>query len=173
MAQQFIMPPQVEILDIYFKTMLAGYLNPEAVYVPLNHSPEERCFTYSEGKWVATDTYRVCQNSPYIRRILAVCYNSYRVWMMEFIGHYTANAIPCLKAALKIQCESRTFIGGRGPAQLVQGTFSYHNCSIGNNFANFQGKEQIVESSPQGSIDCGGHLYSGGLRREYGVAARR
>lgn len=85
--------------------------------------------------------------------------------MMQYFGEYHAEAIPCLKAALREAYSRREFIGGRGPKTFQQGEYTYWNHCERDGFGSFYGREGVNKGycGKRGSGTIGSHSYQGGL----------
>ena len=91
-----------------------------------------------------------------------VSFEDIPVWMMQYFGEYDKEAIPCLKAALRVAYERKEFNGGRGPNLFRYGGCVYRNFpdDVRSIPEYFSGSEEIRGTS---STARGWHRYQGGL----------
>ncbi|MBI2025431.1 hypothetical protein HYT04_01430 [Candidatus Kaiserbacteria bacterium] len=157
-----------EMKEVFFDAMMAGYASAtkvqKATIVELPGS--KLAPPYERGPWLVVDPYLVTPMSSYSGGMTVILYERMPVWMMQYYGSYPAEAIPCLKAALRETYSKRQFFGGRGPTNHFSfGEFYYLN-EIDDGYRNqrdhfklFAGSEWVGHRNAK----VGWHMYKGGL----------
>lgn len=143
-------------LGHFLEAMKTGYANTPAKGT-IAEMPGSKTIEYRHGKWRVFDAYLVTPQSAYSGGSTIIWYGPVPIWMMQYLGHYDKEAIPCLKAALKENYQAGKFRGGRGPEWFVNDGYTYINVVEHNNFSNHSwGKEAIY--GPDGKM-AGYHRY--------------
>ena len=134
-------------MGIFFLAMQQGYAaKPERGTSP--EIPGSKTIEYHHENWRVLDTYIVTPKSPYSGGTTIVYWNEIPMWMMQYLGWYADEAIPCLKAALRANYEQDIFNGGRGPDFFEHEGFHYINVVMSNNFhGRTNGQEAVFDSN--------------------------
>ncbi len=151
---------QRNVQDSFFDAMMAGYAGaaqekekPDLPGLKVIEWTNEYC-----GSWRVLDSYLVSSLGQYSGGTTTIWYNDTPIWMMQYMGYYREEAIPCLKAALRANYERKEFNGGRGPQVFRQDGLIYLNTTTSNNFyGDAHGEEKIV--SEDGRTTLGEHRY--------------
>ena len=140
----------------FFDAMKEGYA-ADSEPGTLLQVPGSKTQEYSEGPWRLLDTYLVTPLGDQSGGTTFIWYDDIPIWMMQYIGSYSKEALFCLKIALMENYGKNIFLGGRGPETLLYEGYLYLNQVQQNEFyGHTYGREMII--SPQGSI-CGMHRY--------------
>lgn len=161
-----------EMVNVFFAAMNAGYAAPtKPKKSRIAELPGSKTTTYVEGPWGVIDTYLVTPLGSRSGGMTVISCKDIPVWMMQYLGQYDEEAIPCLKAALRAAYVENQFFGGRGPDEFVHGEFIYRNeidRSYRSDFQNsnfFKGYEKIQKRArdAQGAMGAvmGWHSYQG------------
>ena len=137
----------IEQVRLFFlKAMAEGWARgaEEIRLVSLNGF---RAIPFQEGYLTLLDYYYVHPVSAKSVGTTTIWYDGAPVWSMNYGGFYRKEAIVCLKHALLKTYREPVFIGGRGPVSHMEGKLFYSNKVIANDFANFRGREEIVDST--------------------------
>ena len=155
---EFVIEPhfQQSALTTFFQAMQEGYaLTREKGTIP--ELPGSKTIEFLHGDWRVLDTYIVSPQSPYSGGTTMMWYGEIPIWMMQYVGYYDDDAIPCLRAALRTNYEQSIFNGGRGPDFFEHEGFHYINAAMSNNFfGRTNGQEAIFDSEKK---IRGIHLY--------------
>lgn len=157
-----------EMETVFFQAMSTGYANnaKKETFADVG-----KLVDFTEGPWTVIDGYLKTPLGPRSGGLMAMSYEGVPVWMMQYMGQYSDDAIPCLKAALRAAYVEKKFFGGRGPERFVCDGLVYQNDVDrsyrgdfqGSNF--FQGYEKIQRqgSGPNGAPGeaLGWHSYQG------------
>ena len=151
----------------FFEAMLAGYASGvEKGAIP--EMPGSKAIEWTNdrnGNWRVLDTYIVTPFSAYSGGTTLIWLNDIPVWMMQYLGHYPKEAIPCLRAALRTAYEAEEFFGGRGPEIFTHKGYTYvNNVRVNDFFMDARGEEMIF--GPDGSI-IGKHSYQSTFLVDY------
>ncbi len=158
------------MMDIFFEAGNYEYANhpretriielPGAKVIPFNSAPWE-----VDYEWSDTPLGPRCGGTK------TIFYEGIPVWMLQCLGQYSEEALPCLMAALRTACAEKKFFGGRGPEEFTLGEYVYRNeveRAYRGNFENsdfFQGYERVtrVTGNADGSLGkvVGWHSYQG------------
>ena len=151
-----------EIVDVYFKAMMAGYFGEKTGNVVIEKTENRKKITYKEGDLAVTDSYT--DNFG----ITEVFWKEQTVWSMYYYGHYPAEAIPHLINTLKPQLENKTWLGGRGPKLVEMGKIFYENIVETNDPMEFRGMETITSLGlDEKPVVIGYHRYCGKAVEEF------
>lgn len=133
-------------MEIFFTAMQEGYVsNSEKGTVP--EIPGSKTIEYRHNEWRVLDMYLVTPKSPYSGGTTIIYYGEIPMWMMQYVGYYDEEALPCLKAALKTTYDEKVFNGGRGPDFFEHGGFHYINAPTSNDFhGRTNGQEAIFDA---------------------------
>ncbi len=140
----------------FMNAMKAGYASKptKGTIVEL---PGSKTIEYTHEKFRLLDSYIVTPQSGYSGGTIHEWWAAIPVWMMQFMGYYDEDAIPCLKAALNANYERGVFYGGRGPGFFLHDGYTYINTVEENDFhGHVRGKETIY--NPAGN-PVGWHRY--------------
>jgi len=149
------------IPDIFFNAMRAGYAGG-AKAVTGSELPGSRTITHQGGDWEVVDTYFVTPQGPSSGGTTVISYCGIPVWMMQYMGEYPSDALPCLKAALRSTYTKGVFVGGRGPKRFAYHELTYvNNVAENSTFNKFSGEEHIFV--PMTGNVLGQHTYQGML----------
>jgi hypothetical protein len=139
----------------FMAAMNAGYAKTPAkgtiVEMPGSKTIEYRC-----DKWRVLDTYFITPQSEYSGGGTVIWYGPVPVWMMQYLGYYEKEAIPCLKVALAHQYNQEKFNGGRGPDFFHFENYTYINRVEKNEFRHARGEEMVFDA---GGKKLGWHRY--------------
>lgn len=152
-----------EMQTKFFEAMMAGYTSAEKPMKRfLAEIPGYKVVTYVSGPWKVIDAWQVTPIGDGSGGTTHILYEDIPTWMMQYFGWYYAEAIPCLKAALRKSYAKKEFCGGRGPTFLETKTpkLHYMNKSDECSFGWFHGVETI---ETPGGATMGIHRYQGGL----------
>jgi hypothetical protein len=145
-----------EIVEVYFKAMLAGYFGEKTGEVTSEKVNNKKNLTYLDGHFVVIDSYT--DNFG----MTEIFWRGNSVWSMYYYGHYPAEAVPHLINALKPQLENKIWLGGRGPKLTEMGKIFYENIVETNDPMEFRGMESItslgLDDKP---VVIGYHRYCG------------
>ncbi len=152
-----------EMEAVFFEAMSAGYAagqkKKSILWLPVNKTIEHK-----RDPWRVVDTYFVTKLGPRSGGTTVISYEETPVWMMQYLGQYEEEAIPCLKAALRAAYAEKEFFGGRGPGKFVCDGFVYYNevdRSYRSNFQKsnyFKGYEEVRNAENK---SLGWHSYQG------------
>ncbi|MFA6414922.1 MAG: DUF5680 domain-containing protein [Candidatus Paceibacterota bacterium] len=149
--------------EVFFEAMNAGYAaEGKPKKGSIAELPGSKTLTYIRDSWVVLDVYQVTPISLFSGGTTHIWYEGVEVWMMQYFGWYYAEAILCLKTALRKSYAKKEFCGGRGPTFLETKAPKLHymnkpdECS----FDWFHGVETI---ETPGGATMGIHRYQGGL----------
>jgi len=172
------------VKQFFFQGMLNGYANPEAktyknlellfpkIPIPAPISDGfllrgSKGTFYSEvidgDDYLLIDVWFSNKNSDFSGGMTLISIDNQIVWMMNYGGHFTNEAIPTLKLALKTAYEKKLFWGGRGPDKILNGEFWYTNYLVNNDFGSFSGRENIYSAHKPINNWHGQHDYCGFL----------
>lgn len=147
------------IQDFYFDAHIEGYLGgARKVDVP-DKPGFRRIEVFGESGLRLVDEYSKTLGSHHSAGTTTIWFDNIPIWMMSYGGWYSPEALPILKAALRLSYERKKFIGGRGPESFSKDSFSYTNLVESWRFENFNGRESICRS--EDSFWFGTHRYSG------------
>lgn len=132
--------------EIFFTAMRQGYASSsEKGTIP--EIPGSKTIEYRHDKWRVLDTYLVAPQSPYSGGTTIIYWGEIPIWMMQYVGYYDEEAIPCLKAALRATYDESIFNGGRGPDVFEHEGFLYLNAAMSSNFhGRTNGQEAIYDA---------------------------
>lgn len=173
---------EIEIIkQFFFRGMLNGYVNPNFVKLTDLQAiapqmpdgfimPGSKCTVYREK--IDDDFFQLidvwfsrkdCDFSGGMTVIISS--NNGPVWMMNYGGHYSEEAIPTLKLALRTAYEQKDFHGGRGHEKFSNGDYLYSNDFQHGDFSEFYGYENMFKAGKSGPIQTwlGRHSYHGFL----------
>jgi hypothetical protein len=140
----------------FFEAMKSGYIG-ESAGKRAGEFPGSNILEYSFNDWKVVDSYIVSPISTHSGGTTTIYYGEIPIWMMQYLGWYQKEAIPCLKTALRQSYVAGHYHGGRGPVTHLHEGYLYSNQVRENDFWNRTvGQETIF--SPQG-IDVGQHIY--------------
>jgi hypothetical protein len=159
---------RAEVISTYCRGMLAGYAGEKkANWVEVPGLRRVKAFTISFGKISGSYTFQDMywgNSTEYSNGVATIYHELDPVWQMFYGGWYKPDAIPFLKACLRNTLKNNEFYGGRGPARVQDGLWTYENISeftrtSPGSWKNFSGEERAWESeTPKGY-----HWYRGGL----------
>jgi len=141
----------------FMRAMKEGYAS-KPTKGTIAELPGSKTIEYIENNWRVIDTYVVTPQSPYSGGMTMLYYGPLPVFMMQYIGYYTEEAIPCLKAALKANYDVNKFYGGRGPDIFQHEGFIYTNGAEGDFFTYSRASERIF--NPNGEQVGWHHCHS-------------
>ncbi|MEI8339132.1 MAG: hypothetical protein WCF94_00535 [bacterium] len=151
-----------EVVEVYFKAMLAGYFGEKSGEVTIEKINNKKTLTYKDGNFIVVDSYTDNFGTT------EISWRGNTVWMMFYYGHYSTEAIPHLIAALKPQLENKIWLGGRGPKLVEMGKYFYENIVEANDPMEFRGMESItslgLDDKP---VVIGYHRYCGKAVEEF------
>jgi len=154
-----------EMREVFFEAMNAGYATDAPKKKSILWLPQNKTIEYKRGdSWRVVDTYHVTPLGPRSGGTTIIAYEEEPVWMMQYMGQYADEAIPCLKAALRAAYIEKKFFGGRGPDEFIYDGFVYRNEVDRSYRADFQtsnffkGYEKIQNAKRESS---GWHSYQG------------
>jgi hypothetical protein len=119
--------------DFFFHSMRCGYTTSPRKGM-LSEMPGSKTIEVVHENFRTLDTYLVTPQDPFSGGTTCQWYGAIPVWMMQYMGYYDEDAIPCLKAALSFNYENDTFYGGRGPEFFVHEGYTYINRVTENDF---------------------------------------
>lgn len=142
----------------FYEAMLAGYADSTKKSAT-GDIPGERTFKYDNSRDLRlVDTYFVTKRTGVSGGSTFIYSLQYGpLWLMQYIGTYAKEAIPCLKAALSKAYAAEQYIGGRGPLTFKHNDFLYHNAVQENHFFGSTSGNEII-FSPEGNV-LGEHTY--------------
>lgn len=155
--RKFVYPPIEEIMEIFFRAMLAGYAGTAKKETPPD-SPGMKRITFKRGRYLVIDQWQTSPESDFSFGGTTIFYNDVPIWWMTYEGWYLKETIPFLKEALAKAYSARSFLGGRGQDSFQRGQFLYRNLFQGS-FVSFCGREFITKADQE----LGHHEYRGGL----------
>jgi hypothetical protein len=132
---------------IFFEAMQQGYASSPPKRT-LDEMPGAKTIKFELEKWRVLDTYIVTPAGNYSGGTTCLWYDQVPVWMMQYIGEYRPDAIPCLKAALRENYQKKKFYGGRGPEFTHFDDYTYINQVEENDFnKRVLGEETIFDAA--------------------------
>lgn len=158
------MPDIKKIEKFFFEAMLHGWISKGSAN-KVKISQNETVFTFANDNLFLTDRYWTSPTSDRSAGItliqadtVSVRANAVPVWVMQYQGRYSKDAIPLLKKVLLGAYEVRAFWGARGQPYFKKGSLIYLNHIKINEFGFFRGSEEIICTS---GAQLGYHAYMG------------
>jgi len=140
----------------FHKAMRAGYsTSPQKG--TLVELPGSKTIEYRHNGWRVLDMYFVGPDGEYSGGTTTMWYGPIPIWMMQYLGRYEKEAIPCLKAALSSTYMPGQFNGGRGPDCFPYEGYVYINAVEKEGFVNAAGIERIFDL--MSGREVGSHRY--------------
>lgn len=147
-----------QIQSFFFKAMVEGYV-AGGQKIEIADMPGYKALPFRDGNLYLLDRYCVTPNSPKSAGTTTIWFKDVPVWVMNYGGFYEESAIAFLKRALRKTYEAGQFVGGRGPLVYVEGSLVYVNQPRLNDFAKFEGREEVFNA--KGVTSLGFHEYWG------------
>lgn len=116
----------------FYEAMIKGYVTNDSILE--GQYSGSRKIDIEKGSWRLVDEYIVTKAGPGSGGTTIIWYGHIPVWMMQYLGWYKENAIPCLKAAIASNYQKLKFEGGRGPQFFVHHGVHYVNHLVQNDF---------------------------------------
>lgn len=147
-----------QIQSFFFKAMVEGWAIG-GQKIKIADMPGYKAIPFRDGDFYLLDCYCVTPNSPKSAGTTTIWFKDVPVWFMNYGGFYEESAISFLKRALHNTYEVHQFVGGRGPILYEEGNLVYMNHPDPNDFAEFEGCEEVFEAESGTSL--GYHKYWG------------
>ncbi len=139
-----------QVFRHFIDAMQAGYAKSPSKGT-IKEMPGSKTIEYEKDGFRLLDAYLVTPQSSFSGGMTTEWFHDIPVWMMQYFGSYDDDAIPCLKAALKMNYEQRLFFGGRGPEFFTLDGYTYVNNVTENDFfGRSSGEERIF--GPTGKL---------------------
>lgn len=100
--------------EVFFRAMRDGYASGVEKGT-ITEVPGSKTIRLLYQTWELLDLYVVTPTGEWSGGTTHIFYKGVPVWMMQYMGWYRKEAIPCLKAALSEAYSTFQFFGGRGP----------------------------------------------------------
>ena len=133
-----------QIRSFFFKAMMEGWAM-NAQEIKTTDAPGYTSIPFREGDFYLLDRYCVSPNSSKSAGTTTIWFQDIPVWLMNYGGFYEKRTIACLKEALQRTYGVHQFVGGRGPRMHSKGSLVYVNQPRLNDFAKFEGREEIFD----------------------------
>lgn len=146
------------VQSFFFRAMVEGWATGGRK-IKIAEMPGYKALPFREGDFSLLDCYCVTPNSPKSAGTTTIWFQDVPVWLMNYGGYYEEQAIKFLKRALRQAYEAHQFVGGRGPLVHTEGSLVYVNRPRLNDFAKFEGREEIFDA--QSGTSLGFHEYWG------------
>lgn len=147
-----------QIQSFFFKAMVGGWA-VGGQKIKIADMPGYKAIPFRDGDFYLLDRYCVTPNSPKSAGTTTIWFQGIPVWLMNYGGFYEESAIAFLKRTLCKTYEAHQFVGGRGPLVCIEGSLIYVNQPCLNDFAKFEGREQILDA--ENGMSLGFHEYWG------------
>ena len=134
----------LEVQEVFFKGMIRGWAaGCDKFAVP--DMPGYKEISYQEGKFRLLDRYCISRSKK-SAGTTTIWYEDDPIWVMNYGGYYVSRAMGIVKNAIRDNYQDKIFFGGRGPFIHVEGTLIYTNRPVVNNFAKFEGREEVLDT---------------------------
>lgn len=147
-----------QIQSFFFKAMVGGWA-VGGKKIKIADMPGYKAIPFRDGDFYLLDRYCVTPNSPKSAGTTTIWFQDVPVWLMNYGGFYEESVIKFLKRALRKTYETHQFVGGRGPLVHVKDLLVYVNQPRLNDFAKFEGREEVFNAESGASL--GFHEYWG------------
>jgi hypothetical protein len=148
------------ILPAFFAAMQSGYANDAIGKITVETLPGSKVIKFQSGNFTVADCWFAPENVLHSSGFTVITYRGVPVWTMSYQGWYHADAIPCLKAALRSAYDQRKFFGGRGSAFFSYDSMAYVNhFDPQNDWLDFRGREEVFRLDSGVRLGC--HEYHG------------
>lgn len=135
------------VKKIFLKAKACGW-SADAEKIESIEFPNSKIIPFFLGDFRMIDHYVVNPNSDMSAGTTTIWHKDRPVWVMNYGGYYKKEAIPFLKSCLqRAYVKERRFYGGRGPKFVKDERFTYVNRIEKNDFIDFAGEEEIVDSN--------------------------
>jgi len=147
-----------EVQAFFFRAMREGYAG-SGQKTEVADMPGYKEIRFSEGDFLLVDRYCVAPNLVKSAGTTTIWFDGVPVWVMNYGGYYEEEAISILKRALSTAYQREEFFGGRGQFVFTNGGLLYTNHPRLNDFARFEGREEVFGTT--GRTSLGFHDYWG------------
>jgi len=146
------------IQAFFFRAMVEGWaVGGQKIQIP--DMPGYKAIPFRDGDFFLLDCYCVTPHSSMSAGTTTIWHRDVPVWVMHYGGFYEEDAIAFLKRALSMTYQVGEFVGGRGPNVFVRDSMVYVNRPYPNDFAKFEGREEVLIA--ESGISLGFHEYWG------------
>lgn len=154
-------PDLKAVQDVFFDAMAVGWAGGVSKKGTIVEFLGSRTITFVSGHFRVVDFFLTTPDSDMSTGVTMIWYQGVPVWVMHYGGWYVEAAISFLKLVLHQAYDvDRCFYGGRGPCSMQVGGLRYANRIRVNDFINFLGEEDIVDTNDHDRL-LGHHWYRG------------
>lgn len=148
-----------KIREFFFRAMASCLASGLSEEIQVHDMPDFLAIHYRDGDFRLQDQYCAIPGEERSAGTTTIWFKDRPIWIMNYGGAYSKEAIPFLRAVLRKTYETGQFIGGRGPAYYKGDSFIYFNQGRLFDFTNFNGREEIYryeDGEPLGFHDYWG-----------------